>query len=253
MVPLIGLVVALAAHAAPARPTADLSTLFTSDDYPAEALRDGSQGSVTVRLDIGKEGRVASCLVTKTSGFSLLDGRTCAVIMERAQLLPARGKLARTSSGTTTTINWIIPEGLNEREPADNWVMDVAVLVDHNAVTSCSAAFSNNDHAEEKSSCADASAAARQIVASPSFRISQPYRLLVREEHIVGDTVPLEDSDRSSKQALMSFRNRALNDRRDRQSCRVRSSGCAGRRIGIGTRYLLARILPVRTLVTRKP
>ena len=49
------------------------STNCAKPAYPAAALRNGDEGTVTLAFLIGKDGRVASAKVEKTSGFRDLD------------------------------------------------------------------------------------------------------------------------------------------------------------------------------------
>jgi TonB family protein len=69
----------------------NLQGLFDSDDYPTQALFEEGTGSVRVVMLVSEQGRIADCSVVETSGFSVLDAQTCAVILERARFTPAVG------------------------------------------------------------------------------------------------------------------------------------------------------------------
>ena len=62
----------------------------TNDDYPAEALRNGEQGSVGIEFTVTPNGRVSDCKVAQSSGSQLLDRTTCMLVTERARYRPAR-------------------------------------------------------------------------------------------------------------------------------------------------------------------
>lgn len=76
--------------AAPRPPTDWPFRLITPDDYPAGALRGEQEGRVGYHLDIGADGRVTQCRVTRTSGSAALDVRTCQLARIRARFTPAR-------------------------------------------------------------------------------------------------------------------------------------------------------------------
>ena len=71
--------------------SADLSHLFSSFDYPRDALRRGQSGMVGVVLLIAADGKVADCTLTQTSGIAALDSQTCAIIQQRGRYKPAVG------------------------------------------------------------------------------------------------------------------------------------------------------------------
>ena len=107
---------AAAASAAPAIATPQLNELFTTDDYPAEALRRNQQGVVDARIKIDAGGAVIDCAIANSSGSKLLDSTTCAVIRSRAHYPPVADSdhpdLIRTDHAK---IKWVIP--LPEVEP----------------------------------------------------------------------------------------------------------------------------------------
>ena len=75
-----------------------LAALFGPGDYPAAARRAGQQGDVTVRLEIGTDGRVTRCTVLASNASNALEGVTCSVLARRARFAPATD-----SSGTAVT------------------------------------------------------------------------------------------------------------------------------------------------------
>jgi protein TonB len=75
--------------AVPARAKANLTSLFSDRDYPAAAVAAGEQGTVGFALEVGANGRVATCTVTQSSGSAQLDDTTCLLIRSRARFTPA--------------------------------------------------------------------------------------------------------------------------------------------------------------------
>jgi protein TonB len=96
--------------AAAARAKANLVSLFGDQDYPAAALAAREQGDVAFSLDVGANGRVMGCAITRSSGSASLDSATCRLITSRARFTPALD-----ASGTTVPdkvagkISWTLP------------------------------------------------------------------------------------------------------------------------------------------------
>lgn len=83
----------------------------TSDDYPSRALREGRSGVVGLRLDIGVDGRVASCSVTSSSGHSDLDATACQLVTRRGRFKAATGSDgAPMADSYVFRFKWQIPE-----------------------------------------------------------------------------------------------------------------------------------------------
>lgn len=70
----------------------DLRRLFSSADYPAQALSSGNRGTVKIALLVDEAGKVADCSIIETSGVAVLDSQSCAVVKARARFTPAVGK-----------------------------------------------------------------------------------------------------------------------------------------------------------------
>ncbi len=94
-----------------ARPRGRPGDWVSTGDYPSQDLREGNQGVVRFRLGISAEGRVTSCTVTGSSGFSRLDARACDKLSTRARFDPASddsgAKVAGSFSGS---LRWSIPD-----------------------------------------------------------------------------------------------------------------------------------------------
>jgi protein TonB len=97
--------------AGPTSVRGSLSGLFSGDDYPSAALDANEQGSVRVRVEIDRQGRVSSCQVVESSGHSSLDIATCRIVQSRAHFLPARDANGNpVVSSYSQSIKWQIAE-----------------------------------------------------------------------------------------------------------------------------------------------
>lgn len=103
----------------PPPPRANLTSYFSDDDYPAEALRNDEQGVVAFSLTISLEGRVSRCTITGSSGSASLDETTCRILTERARYAPARDAAGHPTEGADHgRIAWRLPEdGEEEAQP----------------------------------------------------------------------------------------------------------------------------------------
>ena len=98
-----------------ARPKADLASLIGDRDYPPSALRANEQGTVGFTLEVGPNGRVSGCRVTRPSGSAALDSATCRILHSRARFDPARDSLGRPAPDRFAgRIAWRINRRLNQ-------------------------------------------------------------------------------------------------------------------------------------------
>jgi protein TonB len=94
----------------PQRARANLNSYFSTDDYPAAALRGNEQGTTSFSLVIGVSGRVDSCTVTGSSGSSSLDQATCRILRSRARYTPARDESGNPTTGRDSgRVTWRLP------------------------------------------------------------------------------------------------------------------------------------------------
>jgi protein TonB len=94
-----------------AKARGSLPGLFSTDDYPQDAIRNEDQGTTAVSLTIGTDGRVTACNVTSSSGSSSLDNATCRIIRSRARYTPAKDQNGAPISGTDSArIRWVLPD-----------------------------------------------------------------------------------------------------------------------------------------------
>lgn len=74
----------------PAKPAQlNLQGIFSSSDYPEDALTADQIGATEFLLMIDEHGRLIDCEIAKTSGVASIDGMGCQVIMARAKSKPA--------------------------------------------------------------------------------------------------------------------------------------------------------------------
>ena len=86
----------------------DVRTIFSADDYPADALAKGEQGTVQAELFVDADGRVSRCSILRSSSHRSLDDATCKILSQRARFTPARnadGKAVR-STVVTPPVRW---------------------------------------------------------------------------------------------------------------------------------------------------
>ena len=94
-----------------APPTAARQTggSISDADYPQSAIRAEAQGTTTVSIQIGANGRVTGCSVTGSSGNGALDSTACSLIQRRFRYQPATRGGQPIASTTTRRITWRLP------------------------------------------------------------------------------------------------------------------------------------------------
>lgn len=81
------------------------------NDYPSSALRREEQGTVTMRITVGSNGRVEACSVTGSSGSSALDQAACRGMQRYARYNPALNAAGDAISETTSqSIRYVLPD-----------------------------------------------------------------------------------------------------------------------------------------------
>ncbi len=84
---------------------------FNRDSYPPAAIREGAQGRVSVRLEVGTDGRVSGCTVTSSSGNADLDETTCRISRNRVRYTPAKDDAGNPIGSTVPlSIRWTLEE-----------------------------------------------------------------------------------------------------------------------------------------------
>ena len=98
-----------AAIATRARSITPLRDVITYEDYPAQALREEDTGQARVMLLVDESGKVADCLLEKTSGNASLDAMTCVAFVKRARFHPAADAAGKPMKDVThQTVSWRI-------------------------------------------------------------------------------------------------------------------------------------------------
>ena len=83
----------------------------TTRDYRTNWIRKELTGRAGFALTIDKNGRVADCTITRTSGHGELDAATCKLIEQRARFTPAKDSYGNAVAGKySSSVNWQIPE-----------------------------------------------------------------------------------------------------------------------------------------------
>lgn len=102
----------------PAIPMNYPGTWATTNDYPVRALHNMEQGATGFALTVDPRGRVASCLVTESSGSVDLDEATCRLVSDRARFQPATDARGRAvEGGYTSRVHWVLPSARNALQP----------------------------------------------------------------------------------------------------------------------------------------
>jgi protein TonB len=84
---------------------------ISDEDYPASAIRAEAQGTTTIRMTVGADGRVTGCTVARSSGNSALDSTACSLAQRRFRFTPAQDTNGNNVAGTSTrSITWRLPE-----------------------------------------------------------------------------------------------------------------------------------------------
>lgn len=79
-------------------------------DYPPDSLLNRQGGIAAFTLDVDRTGKPIDCTITKTSGHTSLDTRTCELVLERARFKPARDSKGKAVAGTySNRVRWVVP------------------------------------------------------------------------------------------------------------------------------------------------
>lgn len=85
--------------------------LISVHDYPPSAVAKREQGRVGFTLDVGPDGRVHGCTVTRASGSSALDSATCMIMRRRARFTPAVDSNGMPAAGRVRQeVEWVLPD-----------------------------------------------------------------------------------------------------------------------------------------------
>jgi len=92
------------------RPTgASLAVLRPLDSsYPPKSRRLGQEGTVTVRVQVGRDGVPTDCRVVGTSGHADLDQATCDKMLLTRYAPPADDRGEPAASTFTQAVRWVL-------------------------------------------------------------------------------------------------------------------------------------------------
>jgi periplasmic protein TonB len=102
---------ACARRGLPRAPCTNLLPIFEqSRNYPHGALVRREQGVSYYHAEIGADGRVTACEITRTSGSRSLDQATCEILRDRVAYDPARDAEGRAIPGEDRGhVTWRLP------------------------------------------------------------------------------------------------------------------------------------------------
>lgn len=87
-----------------------LISLFSSGDYPSQALSRDQQGTTAIILLIDEQGRIRDCMVEQTSGIATLDIMACLVIRKNGKFSPGLDRAGKPAKGAySQRIKWMVP------------------------------------------------------------------------------------------------------------------------------------------------
>ncbi|HAU22142.1 MAG TPA: hypothetical protein DCS24_06025, partial [Erythrobacter sp.] len=96
---------------AQATPRNDPGGWVTDADYRSRWIREERFGTASFRLEVGSNGRVSDCLITRSTGHTTLDRATCALITKRARFKPATNSSGKGIAGIyESSIRWVLPD-----------------------------------------------------------------------------------------------------------------------------------------------
>jgi periplasmic protein TonB len=83
----------------------------SDDDYPDASRRAEEKGVTGVTVTVGVDGKVATCAVTASSGFSRLDERACQIAQRRWRFKPATENGKPVAVTLRRSYRWQLTEG----------------------------------------------------------------------------------------------------------------------------------------------
>ena len=83
-------------------PVSDPSGIFTSDDYPSQAISAGKESRFHVWLNLDPTGRVTTCRVISTFATPEINDKMCKLVQQRQKFVPAR-----TADGTAVASYYV--------------------------------------------------------------------------------------------------------------------------------------------------
>ena len=94
------------------KPQMAVTEIFSEDDYPAQAARQGWEGTANVEVEVSADGLVSGCnSFGKEPIRQILVIKTCDVISKRWRFSPAldaKGQV--TQASLRTSVKWALPK-----------------------------------------------------------------------------------------------------------------------------------------------
>jgi protein TonB len=126
------------AGAAPVMPASNPGSWVRTEDYPAWAVRYDVSGRVGFTVEVGTNGRVTRCDVTRSSGVPDLDAIACEKVTERARFVPARNQFGEPVPGSwATTVVWQLDDGELNDAPQPGFLVVTMVVEPDGRVSDC--------------------------------------------------------------------------------------------------------------------
>jgi TonB family protein len=86
--------------------------------YPPAELKAGIQGKVGFEVEVAKDGKVAKCRITQSSGNADLDKATCSQLRETGRFKPVLDPTGQPIKSTyASRLRWSIPHPTTENQP----------------------------------------------------------------------------------------------------------------------------------------
>ena len=81
--------------------------LFSSNDYPSQAIFADLSGTTRVVALVDEKGKLVDCTIVETSGVAVLDAQTCIIVRDRGKFSPAIGADGKPAKGVfVQRIRW---------------------------------------------------------------------------------------------------------------------------------------------------
>jgi len=111
------IIAGLIAAAAGGAPSAERESRLILENYPPASLKAGEEGVVGFQVTLDRDGKLGSCVVTKSSGYKRLDKATCDMIVETARFGASEKLGSRREPTHNFFVEWKLPPGFAKGPP----------------------------------------------------------------------------------------------------------------------------------------
>ncbi len=154
-----------------------LAGLFSSEDYPMAALRSGAAGTVTVRVDVGADGKPTQCSLMKSSKNGALDEKTCEIFLKRAKFVTGKDAAGRAIAGhAIQRVRWQLPD----YQALKDSVLRTSMTFDADGKPSGCQSYFDEGRAKQ-----EACALLQGVAAKALTPVQRAFRSLVKEEGVL--------------------------------------------------------------------